>query len=396
MILHRKPKHADNGLRIVITGGVTGGHLFPGIALAEEFLSRDGNSRVKFISVGTALEKNTLARKGFDLWTLPVSGIKGRGLFARFKSIFSLPAALWQAMGMIKAFDPHLVVSVGSYSAGAATLSAWILRKKIVVCEQNIIPGITNRILARFANRIYVSFEESRGRFDAEKVRCFGNPVRSEFFVEAEKNHEKTVDATKALPCHENRFTILIVGGSQGAHNINMSVVEALGFLENKSRYQFVHQTGEQDAAMVQDAYDVHECNAEVRAFFNDMACRYKKADLIVCRSGATTVAELTAMGKPAVFIPFPHAADNHQYLNARSLAQAGAAEMIPEQELTGEVLADRIRYYESHSEVLAAMAQKSATFGHPEAARKIVADCYELLEENSPLMLLLNFIIKD
>ena len=391
MIMRRKTKNDSDGIRVVITGGVTGGHLFPGIALAEEFMARDPNNDVRFVSIGNDLEKNTLSRKGFPLSVVSVKGIKGKGLFNQMKTVFNLPRSLWQALGMIRTYDPHLVVSVGSFAAGPATFAAWMLRKKIVLCEQNIIPGITNRMLSRFARRVYVSFEETREKFDASKVKCFGNPVRSEFFLQASSTAADDSETDDNKP-----FTILVVGGSQGAHNINMSVIEGLGYLNNKDRYQFVHQTGEQDVAIVKDAYDVHGVASVVKAFFDDMGCRYKKADLVICRSGATTVAELTAMGKTAVFIPFPHAADDHQYLNAKSLAEAGAAEMIPERDLTGEKLAEKIQYYAQYPDVLAEMARKAKAFGHPEASKNIVQDCYELLEENSPMMLLLNFIMKE
>ena len=391
MIFHRKEKNSSNGLRIVITGGVTGGHLFPGVALADEFLSKDARNQIRFISVGNDLEKNTLSRKDYGLSTVSVYGMKGKGIFNQVKSLFNLPRSLWQAMRIIRDFDPQIVVSVGSFAAGPATLAAWMLRKKIVLCEQNIIPGITHRILSRFAKRIYVSFEDTRAKFNKEKTRCFGNPVRSEFFSQMNGTEETVGDSQPS-----ETFTVLVVGGSQGAHNINMSVIEALGHLENKHQFEFVHQTGVQDAAMVKDAYEVHGVKGIVKAFYDDMGWQYKQADLVICRSGATTVAELTAMGKPAIFIPFPHATDNHQYLNARSLAEAGAAEMIQERDLNGQGLAQKIQYYAQNRNNLASMAKKAKEFGHPEAAKKIVQDCYDLLEENSPLMLLLNFIIKE
>ena len=391
MIFRRKAKSNSEGLRIVVTGGVTGGHLFPGIALADEFVATDPRNQVRFVSIGNDLEKNILSQKGYALSALAVSGIKGRGLFRQVKSIFKLPRSLWQAMDIIRKFDPHVVVSVGSFSAGPTTLAAWILRKKIVLCEQNIIPGITNRVLSRFAKRIYVSFEDTRARFKKAKVRCFGNPVRSEFFMQINGTGEPKNHTDDSKP-----FTVLVVGGSQGAHNINMSVIEALGYLDNKEQFAFIHQTGAQDEAMVKDAYEVHGVKSTVKAFFNDMGCQYKQADLIVCRSGATTVAELTAMGKPAIFIPFPYAADNHQYLNARSLLEAGAGELIQERDLNGQGLARKIQLYAQDTTKLASMAKRAKDFGHPEAAQKIVQDCYDLLAESGTLMLLLNFIIKD
>ena len=369
-------KKSDDGLRIVITGGVTGGHLFPGVALAEEFLSRDPRNQVRFMSIGNALERNVLGRKGFDLAPVEAIGIKGKGIFNLVRSISKLPGGLWRSIQLLREFDPHIVVCVGSFAAGPATFGAWLLRKKIVLCEQNILPGITNRILSRFADRIYVSFEDTGQKFDPTKVRYFGNPIRSEMLAGLKEKTGSSAPAAGPGP-----FTILIAGGSQGAHSINMSVIEALSLMENKEHYRFVHQTGRQDENMVRHAYELYGGNALVQAFFDDMAQQYDQADLVICRSGATTVAELTAMGKPAIFIPFPHAADNHQFLNARSLVMAGAADMISEPDLTGKLLAEKITHYATNREVLADVAQKARLFGHPEASGRIVNDCYELLK---------------
>ena len=390
MILQRKEKRDKDGLRILITGGVTGGHLFPGIAVAEAFVAHDPDNRMLFVSIGNELERNMLSQKGFDLVPVTVSGIKGKGFFSLAKTLFNLPRSLWQAWGQVRRFSPHLVISVGSFAAGPATLVAWVLRKKIVLCEQNIIPGITNRLLSRLADRIYISFDGSANYFDAKKVKCYGNPVRREFFEQTSQTGG-TVAAGG-----QKEFVVLIVGGSQGAHHINMSVIEALGCLPDKKGLRFIHQTGIRDEAMVKDAYDVHGVRGDVRAFFNDMGYQYKMADLVICRSGATTIAELTAIGKPAVFVPFPNAADNHQHLNARFLAEAGAAEMIPERDLTGKGLAEKITFFRNNPAALAKMAQKARQLGHPDASHRIVQDCYDLLAENSRLMLLLNFFIKE
>ncbi|MBA3031125.1 MAG: undecaprenyldiphospho-muramoylpentapeptide beta-N-acetylglucosaminyltransferase [Desulfobacteraceae bacterium] len=364
------------GLRIVITGGVTGGHLFPGVALAEEFTSRDSRNRVQFMSIGNELEKKVLEKKGFELIPVRVQGIKGRGIVNLIKSVFKLPSGLWRAVQSLRNFNPHLVISMGSYAAGPATLGAWLLGKKTVLCEQNILPGVTQRLLSLFAERIYVSFEETGKKFSSAKVRCLGNPVRSEILAALSKqepfNPEKDSGAKP--------FSLLIVGGSQGAHSINMTMIEALGCLEDKKRFRFVHQTGVQDEVLVRHAYEVYGTEATVAPFFEDMGNLYHEADLVICRSGATTVAELTALGKPALFIPFPHAADDHQVLNARSLVVARAADMIFEEELTGQLLAEKIQYYAANRILLFQMAEKSKLSGHPDAAKNIVEDCCELL----------------
>jgi UDP-N-acetylglucosamine--N-acetylmuramyl-(pentapeptide) pyrophosphoryl-undecaprenol N-acetylglucosamine transferase len=378
-MIFRRKKEKATGLRIIITGGVTGGHLFPGVALAEEFMAKDPRNRVRFMSIGNDLEKNVLGGKGFELVPVSVQGIKGRGVVNLMKSIFKLPGGLWQAVQSLREFNPDLVVSMGSYAAGPATLGAWILGKKTVLCEQNILPGMTQRILSRLVHRIYVSFEETGKQFRASKVRYLGNPVRSEIMRVME---EKEPDFSEKDP-GKKPFSVLILGGSQGAHSINMIMMEALGVLEERLECRFVHQTGARDEVMVRNAYEVHGVDALVQAFFEDMGTRYREADLVICRAGATTVAELTALGKPALFIPLPHAADDHQVLNARALALSGAADMVMEEELTGKVLAEKIEYHRRNPDVLKAMADRSMLCGHPDASRNIVEDCYELLGGN-------------
>jgi UDP-N-acetylglucosamine--N-acetylmuramyl-(pentapeptide) pyrophosphoryl-undecaprenol N-acetylglucosamine transferase len=288
-----------------------------------------------------------------------------------------IPIAVMQAVWILMTFKPALVVGVGSYAAGPVVLAAWLMRKRIVLHEQNILPGITNRVLARFANRIYVSFENTAGNFESRKVRITGNPVRHEIIDQSEASRADGYDHT----ADQRPLNVLITGGSQGAHSINMTMIGALGHLKAKELLDIVHQTGADDEAAVKKAYQDHGLRGTVRAFFDDMDQRYQKADLIICRAGATTVAEVTAIGKGVIFVPFPFAADNHQVLNARALQAAGAAEMIEQKDLTPEILADRINRYQTDRRALTQMARKAATFGKPQAARVIVDDMYGLME---------------
>jgi UDP-N-acetylglucosamine--N-acetylmuramyl-(pentapeptide) pyrophosphoryl-undecaprenol N-acetylglucosamine transferase len=252
-------------------------------------------------------------------------------------------------------------------------VGAWLTRTKIVLHEQNIIPGITNRILARFADRIYVSFNDTVKRFDPQKIRLTGNPVRKELLNHQEGNGNGAAADSKS-------FCVLIIGGSQGAHRINMTVVEALSHLVQRERLYFIHQTGAADEQTVTAAYQREGIAARVQSFFRHMAPLYKQADLMICRAGATTVAEVTAVGKAVIFIPFPFAADNHQALNADTLAKKGAAEMILEKDLNARELGQKIDYYASHPKALEAMAAKAGQLGHPTAAKAIVDDCYQLI----------------
>jgi UDP-N-acetylglucosamine--N-acetylmuramyl-(pentapeptide) pyrophosphoryl-undecaprenol N-acetylglucosamine transferase len=363
----------SKALRIVIAGGGTGGHLFPGLAIAQEFMARNERNTVLFVSTGNPLERSVLGQTNFKLEPITAEGIKGRGLWNQAKSALKIPRGILESVRILKEYQPDLTVGLGSYSAGPVVVSAWLMRTKIVLHEQNILPGVTNRILARFADRIYISFDDTKKCFDQQKIRLTGNPVRRELLNHHQGNSNDVAADSKS-------FCVLIIGGSQGAHRINMTVIEALRHLTQKERLYFIHQTGAADEQTVKAAYQDVGIAARVQAFFRHMAPLYKQADLIICRAGATTVAEVTAVGKAVIFIPFPYAADNHQALNADTLAREGAAEMILEKDLSARSLGQKIEYYASHPEALEAMATRAAQLGHPAAAKQIVDDCYQLI----------------
>jgi UDP-N-acetylglucosamine--N-acetylmuramyl-(pentapeptide) pyrophosphoryl-undecaprenol N-acetylglucosamine transferase len=365
---------AARPLRVVIAGGGTGGHLFPGIAVAEEIRARNPHNRVLFVSRGNDFERSALARAGFPLEAITVEGLKGRGVWNQLRTLCHLPRAVLQSARIVRAFGPDLVIGLGSYAAGPVIMAAWLRRRPVALCEQNTLPGITNRSLAPLADRIYTAFERTGGGFDPRKVLWTGNPLRREIVQAAAEPHRE------AAASRGEKFTVLVIGGSQGAHGINVAVAEALGGLRPRERFDFVHQTGTADEAMAREAYRSAGITGRVQAFFDDMAAHYGRADLVICRAGATTVAEITALGKAAIFIPFPHAADDHQRLNARCLVSTGAAEMIAEAELSGAMLAGRIAFFASHPEALRGLAEKSALLGKPYAARCVVDDCVELI----------------
>jgi len=367
----------SNGKHIVIAGGGTGGHLFPGIAIAEAFIKRNPENRVIFISTGKPFEVSVLEEKKFSLKTITVEGIKGRGIVNQIISVSKIPKGLFDSMLILKDFRPNLVVGVGSYSAGPVVLGAWLMGIKIVLHEQNILPGITNRILSYLADRIYVSFKDTRANFDPKKVCFTGNPVRNEILCFAMEESEISGSIQGKL------FTIFVIGGSQGAHSINMAVVDALKFLKKKDSFFFIHQTGAADEEEVKNAYKEQGIPGIVKAFFNDMGQQYSNADLIICRAGATTVAELTAIGKGALLIPYPFAADDHQVLNAKKLSDAGAAEIILQKELSGRLLARKIEHYASNYKDISNMALMAKKLGRPDAAEVIVDDCYRLMKRS-------------
>jgi UDP-N-acetylglucosamine--N-acetylmuramyl-(pentapeptide) pyrophosphoryl-undecaprenol N-acetylglucosamine transferase len=369
-------RNATKALRVVIAGGGTGGHLFPGIAIAQEFLEKNAENNILFVGTGKPFEISILSETGFAHKRITAEGFKGRGVWHQLVSISKVPKGIIESILILKDFKPHIVIGVGGYSAGPLVMGARLLGIKIVLHEQNILPGITNRILSRFADRIYVSFAETIMGVTPKKIRFTGNPVRKEIVQCAETSRNKDMQAPKK----EKKFTILILGGSQGAHRINMALLEALLYLENRKNIFFVHQTGTQDETQVKQRYDEYGIENDTRAFFKDMSLQYQNADLIICRAGATTVAEIKAVGKGVIFIPFPFAADNHQVLNARSLEKAGAAEMILEKNLSGKALAERIDFYVQRPEALQQMASRSRDLGRVDAAAMIVDDCYELV----------------
>ena len=364
-------------LRVVITGGGTGGHLFPGIAIAEAFIEKRRNTKLLFVSIGNRFEQSVLSRAGFDLKGITAEGIKGRSLFMKLRSAVKIPKGIFDAIRILKSFRPDIVVGMGGYSSGPVGVAAWLLRIKVVLHEQNLQPGITNRLLSILADRIYVSFQHTLIGRNPSKIKNTGNPVRRSLLVSVGRQNE-----TKAGKRSGNgKFTVLVLGGSQGAHSINMAVVDALALLEDKKRYFFIHQTGSEDESLVKDRYKKIGVKGRVKSFFHDMAAQYMAADLIICRAGATTVAEVTAAGRGAIFIPYPFAADNHQALNAQALVDCGAAEVIFEQSLSGEILAGRIESLAENPGELNEKAKKSKALGKPEAADVIVSDCLMLLE---------------
>ena len=359
-------------LSIVFAGGGTGGHLNPGIAIAQEFVTRNADSRILFMGTDRPLEASLISKAGFAHQSVTAEGLKGRGIRRQIASLLKLPRGIVESIGILKRFGPDVVIGVGSYVAGPIVIGAWLLRCNITLHEQNIVPGITNRMLGFFADRIHVSFEETRPYFNGRKLRVSGNPVRAEIIRLAE-----TPDTTGHG--HGKPFTVLITGGSQGAHLINKAMMGALAHLKERNAIFFIHQTGTDDEKMVAGVYRRYGIPCRVQGFFDDMARQFQLADLVICRAGATTVAEVAVMGKAALFIPMPHI-DNHQVINARTLMEAGGADMILQEDLDGAMLMEKILYYASHPEDLERMARNASVLGKTDAAITIVDDCYGLV----------------
>jgi len=364
-------------LRIVIAGGGTGGHLFPGIAIAEKLMERQPATRVLFVTSGKKIEETVLAKTVFEKKLISVQGIKGKGLRAKLFSVCKLPKGLIDALRLLIAFKPHIVMGMGAYSAGPVIAGAWMLRIHRVIHEQNSILGLTNRLLSGLVEKIYVSFPDTGFKSSVlHKIDFTGNPVRNEI-VQVCGNDQNC----KNEPQDEKRlFNILVLGGSQGAHSINMAVIDSVMYLKDPAKFRFIHQTGSSDVDEVKKVYQQLKIEAVVASFFKDMADCYRQADLVICRSGATTVAELTVTGKAVIFIPFPFATDDHQVINARALVEDGAAEMIQEKDLAGQILAQKISFYEQNQDVKGIMESRIQKFGHPDAADRIADDIFRII----------------
>jgi UDP-N-acetylglucosamine--N-acetylmuramyl-(pentapeptide) pyrophosphoryl-undecaprenol N-acetylglucosamine transferase len=358
-------------MRWVIAGGGTGGHLFPGMAIAEAFTEREKGNEVLFIGTERGIEARILAGGKFPLRIIQARPIKGRSFVGKLEALWSLPKAISQASSILKAFQPQVVLGVGGYASGPTLLAATFLGMKRAIHEQNVIPGLTNRLLRRFSQKVFVSFEETKRYFPEEKTIVTGNPVRKEILKGGERKKG-------------DRFTLLIFGGSAGAHRINVSMMEALGPLEDmKSSLKVIHQTGKDDLDFVSKGYQEKGFDALVKPFFDDMAAVYQRADLVICRSGASTVAELAVCGKAAILIPYPFAAHNHQWINAQKLVARGAATMIEDRALNGSLLAKAILDLYSRPEELGRMEEKIRQVGRPRAAEEIVDHCYALVSQN-------------
>ncbi len=357
-------------MKVIIAGGGTGGHLFPGIAIAEEFLKRDQRNNILFIGTERGLEKRILGDLGFQLNTLDVEGIKGKGLTKAINASLKIPGSLVQSYRLIREYCPDIVIGVGGYSSGPAVMAAHFMGIKTAIAEQNALPGITNRILGKFVDRIFLTFSETKKWFPGNKAIVSGNPVRAAFFTGVEES-KRSVD----------KFTLLIFGGSQGAHGINMAVLNALPYLEGiKAKLKIIHQTGSTDLNNVSETYQSYRIDAEVLPFIIDMARVYRNSDLLICRAGATSIAEVTACGKAAIMIPFPYAANDHQTKNAEALVRAGAAVLIREADLDGKKLANVIDNFFHHPEMISEMEVKSASLGNKKAASNIVDICIAMV----------------
>ncbi|HSF58266.1 MAG TPA: undecaprenyldiphospho-muramoylpentapeptide beta-N-acetylglucosaminyltransferase [Candidatus Binatia bacterium] len=353
-------------MRVIFAGGGTGGHLFPGLAVAREFQQRDSMTEILFVGTERGIEARVLPREGFRLETIPVRGLRGRGMHGFLDALWGIPAGLLRSWSIIRSFRPDFIIGLGGYASGPLLLAGKLRGLRCAIMEQNLRPGFTNRFLARFVDRVFTSYSESAAHFSSSRVLETGNPVRWRQLPEVKRSE---------------KFVLLVFGGSAGAHRLNLAVVDAMKRLsELAGRLQVIHQTGHADFAAIKEIYDSLPFDAEVSPFIEKMDEAYARADLVLCRAGATTLAELTAFGKAAILVPFPYAIYDHQRWNALALQDRGAAEMILDQEVSGDLLAERIGSYILDRSRIARMAAAARALGRPEAAARIVDECYVLL----------------
>ena len=352
-------------LSVLIAGGGTGGHLYPGIAVARELMDRQPEARVTFAGTASGIEVRVLPREGLPLDLIRSAGLKGKSLAARLRGAALLPLSALDAWRVLSRRKPSVVVGVGGYSSGPIVALAALRRTPTLLMEQNAMPGLTNRTLARLVDAAAVTYDESRGFF-GNKAFVAGNPVRAEFFAPGAR--PRAGDGRTAT------LHLLVFGGSQGAHAINAAMADAAPALAAAAMsIRITHQTGERDLPMVRDSYARASLEARVEPFLYAMADDMKAADLVICRAGATTLAELAAAGVPAILIPFPGATDDHQRKNAQAMVNAGAARMLDQRELTGDRLAAAILAIGRDAALAARMSAAARAMARPDAARVIV-----------------------
>ena len=348
-------------MRVIIAAGGTGGHIYPGVAIAHEIKRRDPEAEILFVGTPRGLESKIVPREGFKLEMIHIGALKGVAMFERTKSLAQLPKSFIEALRILNRFKPDVVIGVGGYSSGPTLLMATLKRIPTMIVEPNAMPGFTNRVLARRVKAAALTFEDAQKYFKGRGM-VTGNPIRTDFAHLKKKERG-------------DKLNILIFGGSQGAHAINLAVVEALPLLAAKNDHLVItHQTGERDFEMVKQAYaNAGIEGADVRPFIHDMAHQFENADVLICRSGATTAAEVAAAGKAAIFVPFPFATDDHQRKNAEAFSRTGAGRLIVQQELTPARLAEELTQLIDNPSEIDRMEAASRKLGRADSTERAV-----------------------
>jgi len=366
-------------MRVIIAGGGTGGHLFPGLAVAEELKNRDVSTEILFVGTELGIEARVVPREGYPIKFLRAEGLVGVSVARKIRSIATMFFSVIDSYRIVKTVNPDIVIGVGGYASGAIVFLSFLMSVPTMVLEQNSVPGLTNKVLGKFVNTVCITYQESASFFPREKTYLTGNPIRTYILKgNSEAGH-------KLFSLDPELFTVFAFGGSSGAQSINMALVDALNHLHDlRDKIQFLHQTGMKDYEKIREAYRLAGFKGTIAPFIYQMGEAYAVADVVVSRAGATTLAELTALGKPAILVPYPFAAGNHQELNARRLQEIGAARMILDRELKGETLAAAIRemYMDRSSRI--EMQKNSKSVGRTEACAKVVDIAMSLIRQSS------------
>ena len=358
-----RKRRVEQEFRIIIAGGGTGGHLFPGIAVAGEIRSRYENAGILFVVGRKRMETGILSHYGFRTESIDIQGLKGQGWKKGLHVLIRIPRSILQSAAIIRRFSPSVVLGVGGYSSGPFCLAAKGMAIPTAIHEQNSYPGLTNRLLARMVDRTFISFSACRPYLKAKRTVLTGNPVRKELLKGVEKSAE-----------NKGTFRVLVVGGSQGARAVNEAFADTLDQLKTSGKeIQVIHQTGESDFKRVRKEYADRGLSGKVVPFIEKMAEAYGFADMVVGRAGATTIFELAALGKPSVLIPYPFAANRHQETNAKALVDIGGAEMLHQKDLNGESLGRILVRYMNDRPALQKMGERAGGIYRPDAAKKIV-----------------------
>ena len=352
--------------RFLVMAGGTGGHVFPALATARRL--QELGHEVQWLGSAGGMEERLIGDTDIPLSVISVSGLRGKGRLALLLAPFRLVRALWQSLRVMSEVKPDCVIGMGGFVTGPGGLSAWLTRRPLLVHEQNAVAGMTNRILARFANTVMEAFPGSFG--EGVITRCTGNPVRSDV--------ASIADPDQRMAGRTGRIRVLVVGGSLGAQAINEKMPVAVARLPEELRPEIRHQCGERNYEAALAAYESAGVDASVEPFIKDMAEAYAWADLVVCRAGALTISELCAAGVGALLVPFPHAVDDHQTRNADYMVRAGAALLMPQHKLTDELLADTLADLLGNREHIIDMARAARTLARPDATERVVNYCLE------------------
>ncbi|RJP24807.1 MAG: undecaprenyldiphospho-muramoylpentapeptide beta-N-acetylglucosaminyltransferase [Candidatus Abyssobacteria bacterium SURF_5] len=365
-------------MKVVLAGGGTGGHVFPAVAIAEELKRRDPNLQLMYLGKRDSIEERTATQRSIPFRAIQAEGFPRGNLLKKSHALLKMAVGLVQSIAVLSRFRPQVVIGTGGYASMPPVLAASLLRMPSLIHEQNCVPGKANRVCSRFVDVVTVHFEKSRAYFPVKNALVVGNPIRSDFLPQRLETIDKA-ESKRSLGLSQEKFTVFLLGGSRGAHSLNVAVVDALPHLDPR-RFQLICMTGTDDFRWVRDSCERAGINAAVFPFIDDMVRAYGAADVVVSRAGASTLAELAAVGVPAILVPYPHATDRHQELNARVLVEAGAALMMLNGDLRGDSLAEKLLALADEPSRLNAIHTAISQFAMPDAAERVVNLLFELV----------------